>query len=215
MAVIGSFSKQPRETIPVDVDYSDVIGSGRTASLIAPTIEAPAGMTLVSSIVSGTTAQLYITGGTAGASYCWTLLTDLTIGGKVTRVEDEFHVTVQDVTSDTRDLTGDAYEADAEATAPGSAAPVLPKRAGDARPYVIDFRPLLRRGEVLASVTGITADAGLTVGVSSVINGQFLEVLLSGGTVPDTQPSKDYVVRAMLATSRGAVQANLTMRVFP
>jgi hypothetical protein len=96
MALIGSFEKQPREVLPVDVSYADVIGD-RTASSIVPTVEVPTGMTKVSEQMDGSVLQLYVSGGTTGNSYRWTVLTDITIAGNVTRVEDEFDVVVLEV----------------------------------------------------------------------------------------------------------------------
>lgn len=96
MGIIGSFDKQPREILPLDISYADVLG-GRTASSIVATVEVPAGMTLVSQQVAGSTLQLYVSGGTTANSYRWTVLTDITIVGRVTRVEDEFDVVVLEV----------------------------------------------------------------------------------------------------------------------
>lgn len=96
MPLIGSFSKQPREVLPVDISYADVVG-GRTVTSLVPTVEVPAGMTMVSMQVDGTTLQIYVSGGTTSNSYRWTVLTDITIGGRVTRVEDEFDVVVLEV----------------------------------------------------------------------------------------------------------------------
>lgn len=96
MPLIGSFDKQPREQLPVDIDYSEVI-AGRTVTSIVPTVEVPAGMTKVSHQVSGETLQIYVSGGTSGQSYRWVVLTDITISGNLTRVEDEFDVVVLEV----------------------------------------------------------------------------------------------------------------------
>lgn len=96
MALIGSFDKQPREMLPVDISYADVIG-GRTATSIVPTVEVPVGMTKVSEQLAGSVLQMYISGGITGTSYRWTVLTDITIAGNVTRVEDEFDVVVLEV----------------------------------------------------------------------------------------------------------------------
>jgi len=95
MSIIGTINKQPREILPVDIDYAKVIGS-RTVDSITPTIETPTGMTLASSSVTGSVVQLYISGGTTGNTYKWTLLTDIVIGGKTSRLEDEFTVIVEE-----------------------------------------------------------------------------------------------------------------------
>lgn len=95
MAVIGSITKQPREILPIDLDYSKVIGT-RIVDSITPTIEVPAGMTLSSSQVSGNVLQLYVASGTTGTAYTWTVLTDIVIGGRTSRLEDEFTVLVEE-----------------------------------------------------------------------------------------------------------------------
>lgn len=59
---------------------------------------------------------------------------------------------------------------------------VFPKQPGDTDVFVADFTDwLAERGDTISSILGITADTGLTVGVSSIV-GTTVEVLLSGGT---------------------------------
>lgn len=96
MALIGSMTKQPREALPVDISYTGVL-AGRAATLISPVVEVPVGMTLVSQELAGDQLQLYVGGGTDQMSYRWTILTSITIGGKITIVEDEFDVVVEAV----------------------------------------------------------------------------------------------------------------------
>lgn len=96
MALIGAFTKQPREILPADISYAAVIGA-RTATSITCTVEVPAGMTAVSQIVSGTTLQIYVSGGATAQTYRWVVLADIVIGGRTTRVEDEFDVVVLEV----------------------------------------------------------------------------------------------------------------------
>jgi hypothetical protein len=98
MALLGSFTKQPGEILPVDISYEDVIGE-RTATEITTTIATPSGMTKVSDEISGSDLQIYLSGGTDGVAYRWVVVTDITIGGKVTRVEDEFDVLVEEVSN--------------------------------------------------------------------------------------------------------------------
>lgn len=93
---MGALTKQAAEALPVDVSFGSVIGA-RTATSVATVVTPPAGMTLVSQLVSGPMLQLYISGGTSGQTYRWTLLTDIVIGAQTTRVKDEFDVVVQDV----------------------------------------------------------------------------------------------------------------------
>ena len=208
MAIVGALTKQPREIVAVDLDYTQAI-DGRTVSLITPSIEAPSGMALESAQVDGSVLQVYMSGGTAGQVYRWTVLTDIVIGGRTTRLEDEWHVLVEEVTAD---MTGTP---DAVATTAGTAAPIVTKRTADARTYVIDCCALLRKNELMTTITGSTADAGLTLGSSSLLQGRFIEITVSGGTVPDGSPHKDYTVRVTATTTRGTVQAEVTVRVYP
>lgn len=96
MALLGSFTKQPAEQLPVDISYADVIGS-RTASAIVPTVTIPSGMTSISSVVTGNVLQIYVATGVTGQTYRWVVRTSITIGGLVTIVEDEFDVVVLEV----------------------------------------------------------------------------------------------------------------------
>lgn len=96
MALLGSFTKQPSEQLPVDISYANVIG-GRTVSSITPVVTVPSGMTSVSSVVAGETLQIYLAGGSTGTTYRWVITTSITIGGLITIVQDEFDVVVLEV----------------------------------------------------------------------------------------------------------------------
>lgn len=96
MALLGSFVKQPGETLPVDISFSDVIG-GRTTSSITPVATVPSGMSMASGQLSGEVFQIYVAGGSDGVTYRWTVVTTIVIGGKSTIVEDEFDVLVEAV----------------------------------------------------------------------------------------------------------------------
>ena len=207
MAIIGSLIKQPREIPAVDIDYALVIGT-RTADSVTPTIEPPAGMTLASSQVDGSVLQLFLNGGTDGQVYRWTVLTDIVISGRTLRVEDEFHVLVEEVSVDTTDL------AVVMASPAGGSAARITRGVGDDRSYVVDCAPLLRKHEMLTGITSITPDAGLTAGAGTLLRGRFLEVPLSGGTVSVGAPYTDYGLKASLTSTRGAVQMSLTVRVY-
>ncbi len=206
MAIIGSTLKQPREILLLDLDYSDAIGT-RTASSVTPTVEVPSGMTLERTLVSGKVVQLQLSGGTDETVYRWTVLTDIVIGGSTMRLEDEFHVLVQEVNVDTSNL------ADVAATLATINTARIERRVGDARAYVIDCSALLRKFELLTGVTSVTAP-GLTVGASALLRGTFLEVTLSGGTVTAGQPYTDYDFKAVLTSTRGAVQVSVTVRTY-
>ena len=96
MALIGSFPKQPGETLPFDISYAAVIGN-RVASSITAVITVPAGMTKVSEEVSGDALQVYVAGGTDGQVYRWRIVATITISGRQTIVEDEVDVLVEEV----------------------------------------------------------------------------------------------------------------------
>ena len=96
MALIGSMAKQPTEILPMDIVYDNVIG-GRTVTSITTTVTTPSGMTKVSEQIAGNILQIYVGGGTSGVSYRWVILTDITIGGRITRTEDEIDVVVLEI----------------------------------------------------------------------------------------------------------------------
>lgn len=96
MAVIGSMTKQPRERLPVDIDYTEVV-AGRTVTTFTPTVETPVGITVSNVSMSGNKLQIYVSGGTTGQAYKITILMDLLIGGITSTVEDEFNVLVEEV----------------------------------------------------------------------------------------------------------------------
>lgn len=97
MALIGSFTKQPGEALPVDISYAAVI-NGRTTSSITPVVTVPSGMTMSETQdLTGEVLQLYVAGGTTGQTYRWVVTCTIVIGGKDTIVEDEFDVVVLEV----------------------------------------------------------------------------------------------------------------------
>ncbi len=95
MAVLGICDKQPREIIDIVVSYADAL-AGREATSIVPNIETPAGMTLAGTDIGPDSVRLYVAGGTSGQTYQWTVLTDIVVGGKTLRLEDEFIAAVQE-----------------------------------------------------------------------------------------------------------------------
>lgn len=207
MALLGYVMKQPRESGPVDIDYAKVIGD-RTVTSITLAIETPSGMTLDSSGVTGSVAQLFVSGGTSGESYSWTILASILIGGHTTVVEDEFIVQVEEVVDDVDGL------ADVAAAPVGSPSTMLSRRVGDARKHVIDCSALLRKNEAVTSLGTVTADTGLTVTSSRLLQGRYVEVGLSGGTVAQGQTYTDYGLRAQLTTNRGVTSAGVTVRTY-
>lgn len=98
---LGTMQKQPGEKLPVDIDYSAVIAGRAADSIVLFEVRVPTGMQLESQDVSvpNKAAQLYISGGSDGQTYAWTVVADITMGGRLTRVEDEFQVIVKEINS--------------------------------------------------------------------------------------------------------------------
>lgn len=98
---LGTMQKQPGEKLPVDIDYSAVIAGRAADSIVLFEVRVPTGMQLESQDVSvpNKAAQLYIAGGSDGQVYSWTVVADITMGGRLTRVEDEFSVVVSEVSA--------------------------------------------------------------------------------------------------------------------
>ena len=94
MALLGSFSKQPREILDFDIDYTTVL-AGRSDTLASQTVEvSPAGLTIVSSTISGNKIKVTISSGTDTISYKVTTLATTTAG---LVYEDEVTVLVVEV----------------------------------------------------------------------------------------------------------------------
>lgn len=93
MALLGNCSKQTREVIDFDIDYSTAL-SGRPDVIISAVAEVyPVGMSVASG-VTGNVVKIIATGGTSGTVYKVTVLTTL----DTTLVyEDEVNVFVEDV----------------------------------------------------------------------------------------------------------------------
>lgn len=94
--LLGSFTKQPVEQLPVDIDFTPVI-AGRTFTALSSVVTTPTGMTLVSQSTTGNVLQLYVAGGTDAQIYRWVVTTTITIGGRDTVVQDEFDVLVEEI----------------------------------------------------------------------------------------------------------------------
>lgn len=93
MPLIGSFTKQPAERLPVDIDFTAVVAS-RTVDSISASVTVPSGMTMANQSITGNKLQIYVLGGATLNSYRWEIDTTITIGGIATIVEDEFDVVV-------------------------------------------------------------------------------------------------------------------------
>ena len=93
MSILGSISKQPREILDFDISYTAVL-AGRSDTLSTVSTEvAPAGLTVVSSQISGDKVKVVFSGGTAANTYKITVLTNTTAGLKY---EDEVNVLVEE-----------------------------------------------------------------------------------------------------------------------
>lgn len=94
MALLSSFTKQPREIVDFDIDYSTVL-SGRTDTLSTKTVEvSPAGLTIVSSTITGNKIKVIVSLGTTGVTYKVTTLATTTAG---LVYEDEVNILVEEV----------------------------------------------------------------------------------------------------------------------
>lgn len=208
MPFVGSVEKQPAEKWPVDISYATWLGT-RTADSISVSVTAPSGMVLDYTAATSDTVQVGVSGGTAGQSYTWTVTTTIVIGGRNHVLEDEFTVSVVESTVDTTKI------ADAVATAAGADAPTIVKRTADARRYTIDVGPLLRPREQVTAIASLAPDSDLAATPGQITSGRYVDAVISGGTVPNGQPYKDFSLRASITTTSGTVQVNVTFRVYP
>ena len=96
--LLGSRAQQPIEVLPVDFSYAAYIAArGGTATAISAVVIVPAGMTLADSVLSGQVFQFFPTGGTDMTSYRWNVTVDITIGGHLHRLQDEYDIVVTNI----------------------------------------------------------------------------------------------------------------------
>jgi hypothetical protein len=94
MALLGTITKQPREILDFDIDYTTVL-AGRSDTLSTQTSEVtPSGLTLVSTTRTGNIVKVVISTGTDTQLYKVTVLVTTTAG---LRYEDEVNVLVGEV----------------------------------------------------------------------------------------------------------------------
>lgn len=94
MALLSSFTKQPREILDFDIDYSTVL-AGRTDTISSKTVEvSPSGLTIVSSTLTGNIIKVVVSSGTDSMIYKVTVLATTTAG---LVYEDEVNVLVEEV----------------------------------------------------------------------------------------------------------------------
>lgn len=94
MALLGSFTKQPREVLDFDVNYATVL-AGRTDTISGVVLEvAPAGLTLAPAVLTGNVSKQKVSAGTDGIVYKVTVIATSTAG---LVYEDEVTVLVEEV----------------------------------------------------------------------------------------------------------------------
>lgn len=95
MALLGSFTKQPREILDFDIDYSAVL-EGRSDTISGVTLEvSPSGLTLSTPVITGNIMKAKVSAGTDAVTYKVTALATSTPSGLV--YEDELDVLVEEV----------------------------------------------------------------------------------------------------------------------
>lgn len=96
MAIIGTMTKQPVETLLIECDFSAHVGTRSLTSMtVVPTI--PAGLTLADSAQSGSVYQMWVGGGTDLSTYKISLTVTFVIAGHTEIIQDEVAVLVEEV----------------------------------------------------------------------------------------------------------------------
>lgn len=95
MAILGSFTKQPREVLDCDIDYATVL-AGRNDILLSHSVEVfPSGeLTIVSSTIYNNKLKIIVSGGTDKKLYKLTVL--MTTSANLV-YEDEINVIIKEV----------------------------------------------------------------------------------------------------------------------
>lgn len=94
MALLGSFTKQPREVLDFDISYATVL-AGRSDTITGVTVEVtPSGLTLGTPTITGSVAKVKVSGGTTGVTY---KVTALATSSATLVYEDELNVIVEEV----------------------------------------------------------------------------------------------------------------------
>jgi hypothetical protein len=97
MALLGSFTKQPREVLDCDIDYSAVL-AGRTDTIASQVAEvSPSGAGALSAATptrSGNVVKVVVSGGLTNTPYKLTILATTTAG---LVYEDEVTILVEEV----------------------------------------------------------------------------------------------------------------------
>jgi len=95
MALLGTITKQPREVIDFDVDYTTALANRPSILQSATSEVTPAGLTLTSTAVytNANKVKVIVSGGTSGTTYKVTVLTTTNDG---LTYEDEANVIVEE-----------------------------------------------------------------------------------------------------------------------
>lgn len=94
MALLGSFTKQPREILDFDISYTTVL-AGRTDTISTKTVEvSPVGLTIVNSTIIDDIIKVVVSSGTDAIPYKVTVLATSSAG---LVYEDEVTVLVAEV----------------------------------------------------------------------------------------------------------------------
>jgi len=98
MAVLGTFTKQPGETLDFDISYATVL-AGRSDTIVtkAVTVSPGAGMTVASSeLIAGNKIKVTVTGGSTSVVYKVTVTATSNAATPLV-YEDEVNVLVEEV----------------------------------------------------------------------------------------------------------------------
>lgn len=98
MAVLGTFTKQPGETLDFDISYATVL-AGRSDTIVtkAVTVSPEAGMTVASSeLIAGNKIKVTVTGGSTSVVYKVTVTATSNAATPLV-YEDEVNVLVEEV----------------------------------------------------------------------------------------------------------------------
>ena len=94
MALLSAFTKQPREILDFDIDYTTVL-AGRSDTISSKVVEVdPIGLTIVSSTLNSNKVKVIVSLGITGSVYKVTVLATTTAG---LVYEDEVNVLVEEV----------------------------------------------------------------------------------------------------------------------
>lgn len=94
MALLGFFTKQSREVLDFDIDYTKVL-EGRVDTILSGAAEvSPVGLTLEAPVISGNIVKVKVSAGASPVTYKVTVLATTTAG---LIYEDEVSVIVEEV----------------------------------------------------------------------------------------------------------------------